>query len=202
MRITPSAPQISAVQPSQACRGHACQSFAVWCVLALMAMLCTGCAGGKVATLSTEDYILQRRGDVLTKGELSASARDTLVSLAVDPKLCREHVSTCEEALSDRQGIDDEHRLATQSEIWLQEALRMERRRSMQPGSSDELFDAYLQTARYAYAYLFFTSRQPGQRAFEDRQSQVRDYYNYAILENSGSFFSQFRRPPFFQHWR
>lgn len=159
-----------------------------------------GCAGVKVATLSTEDYILQRRGDVLTKGKLSAATRDTLVSLAIDPKLCRERVSTCELALTDRQGINDENRLAAQSEIWLQEALGMERRRSTQPGSSDELFDAYLQTARYAYAYLFFTSRQPSQRAFEDRQSQVRDYYNYAVQQATTLLFARYRSAPQAEH--
>ena len=40
--------------------------------------------------------------------------------------------------------------------------------------------DAWLEAARYAYAYLFYSGRSPSDRAFEDRQTQVRDYYNYA----------------------
>lgn len=198
----PSTPHAGVVGPQQACLEQCFRSLAVCSVLVWMVLWCTGCAGVKVATLSTEDYIAQRRGDVLTKGELSAAARDTLVSLAVDPKLCREHVGACEQALSERQGIDDEHRLAAQSEIWLQEALRMERRRATQPGSSDALFDAYLQTARYAYAYLFFTSREPGQRAFEDRQSQVRDYYNYAVQQAMTLLFERYRHAPQAVHGR
>jgi hypothetical protein len=40
--------------------------------------------------------------------------------------------------------------------------------------------DAYLEAARASYAYLFFTPRKPGERALEDRQSQVRDVFNHA----------------------
>lgn len=45
---------------------------------------------------------------------------------------------------------------------------------------SDAALDAWLEAARYAYAYLFYSGRSPSDRAFEDRQTQVRDYYNYA----------------------
>ncbi|KAG1534044.1 hypothetical protein G6F50_015674 [Rhizopus delemar] len=44
----------------------------------------------------------------------------------------------------------------------------------------DAALDAWLEAARYAYAYLFYSGRSPSDRAFEDRQTQVRDYYNYA----------------------
>lgn len=42
-----------------------------------------------------------------------------------------------------------------------------------------------MQVARQAYAYLFFTERTANQRGFEDRQTQVRDYYNLAVQEAS-----------------
>lgn len=35
---------------------------------------------------------------------------------------------------------------------------------------------------RYAYAYLFYTEREPGQRLFDNRQVQVRDFYNQALV--------------------
>ncbi|PZU34419.1 MAG: hypothetical protein DI574_13390, partial [Acidovorax sp.] len=44
-------------------------------------------------------------------------------------------------------------------------------------------------SARYAYAYLFYTTRTPGQRAFEERQTQIRDYYNYAVQKAVGNLF-------------
>ncbi len=35
---------------------------------------------------------------------------------------------------------------------------------------------------RHAYAYLFYTEREPGQRLFDNRQVQVRDFYNQALV--------------------
>ena len=60
----------------------------------------------------------------------------------------------------------------------------------------DELLDAYLQSARYAYAYLFHSPRPPAERAFEDRQTQVRDYYNYAVQQSVTRLFSHYRDAP------
>ena len=49
---------------------------------ALLLILATaGCAGVKVASVSTQDYIAQRRGDVLTTGKLSAAASEALAVL-------------------------------------------------------------------------------------------------------------------------
>jgi hypothetical protein len=49
-------------------------------------------------------------------------------------------------------------------------------------------------SARHAYAYLFFTARKPRDRAFEDRQTQVRDYYNYAVQQAITGLFSRYRQ--------
>jgi hypothetical protein len=48
-------------------------------------------------------------------------------------------------------------------------------------------------TARHAYAYLFFTARKPRDRAFEDRQTQVRDYYNYAVQQAITGLFRRYQ---------
>ncbi len=52
----------------------------------------------------------------------------------------------------------------------------------------------WIEVARYDYAYLFFTRRSPGERAFEDRQTQVRDWYNYAVQQAVTKFFDMRRR--------
>ncbi|KAA5754025.1 alpha/beta hydrolase, partial [Klebsiella pneumoniae] len=36
---------------------------------------------------------------------------------------------------------------------------------------------------RYSYAYLFSTKRQPTDRIFDNRQVQIRDFYNQAIAK-------------------
>lgn len=78
-------------------------------------------------------------------------------------------------------GIGDERRLATQAELWTTHAISLSGR---DPATmSDAAVDAWLEAARHACAYLFFTDRAPSARAFENRQTQVRDYDNYAVQQ-------------------
>lgn len=164
-------------------------------LLAIVA-LCAGCAGVKVQTVSAKDYVSERRGDVLTTGKLSTSARDVLTSLAVQPDRCQENADHCVQALIRTDGIDAERQLAALAELWLQEALRQEKQGSEDQPRFEDALGAYLQVARYGYAYLFFTSRRSDERAFEDRQTQVRDYYNFAVQQAAELFFKQFRSRP------
>ncbi len=166
--------------------------------LAIVVLLaCAGCAGVKVSSVSTQDYIAQRRGDVLTTGQLSASAREAMAVLGLSAQDCRKDRDACTSTLATMEGLDSERRLATLSEVWLMEAVAAEKRRPASQDEEDRLLDAYLQTARAAYAYLFFTPRSPSERAFEDRQAQVRDYYNYAVQQAVTRLFEQYRgRPP------
>ncbi|WP_231570367.1 triacylglycerol lipase [Achromobacter sp. RTa] len=146
-----------------------------------------------MSSVSTQDYIAQRRGDVLTTGRLSASAREAMAVLGLNAPDCRKDHDTCIQALTATEGLDSERRLATLSEAWLADALAIEKQRPVGQQDRDRLLDAYLQTARAAYAYLFFTPRSPSDRAFEDRQTQVRDYYNYAVQQAVTRLFEQYR---------
>lgn len=164
--------------------------------LLAIAALCAGCAGVKVRTVTAKDYVSERRGDMLTTGKLSTSARDVLTSLAVQPDRCQQNVDHCVQTLTHTDGIDTERQLATLAELWLQEALREGKHGSAAPSHFEDALGAYLQVARYGYAYLFFTSRRSGERAFEDRQTQVRDYYNFAVQQAAVLFFEQYRSRP------
>lgn len=42
--------------------------------------------------------------------------------------------------------------------------------------------DLLASSLRHAYAYLFYTQREPSQRLFDNRQVQVRDFYNQALV--------------------
>ena len=151
-----------------------------------------GCAGVKVTAVSNNDYLAQRRGDVLTTGNLSASAVAALQVVGSDEKRCLADLPACREALDSTTGLRDEQRLSTLAELWLKEA---------QDGgkvmAAEARTDAYLESARYAYAYLFLTTRTPSQRALEDRQTQVRDYYNFSVQQALVEVFDRYRgRPP------
>jgi pimeloyl-ACP methyl ester carboxylesterase len=164
------------------------------CAAALLA----GCAGVKVGSISPAGYLAQRRGDVLTTGRLSTSAQEVLRVIGSDPDLCRKTGPACRNALADSPGITDEQRLSALSEVWLQVALAADKGVAASPGdeaaSAATAIDAWLETARHAYAYLFFTARKPRDRAFEDRQTQVRDYYNYAVQQAITGLFRTYRR--------
>ncbi|WP_083411765.1 esterase/lipase family protein [Janthinobacterium sp. 1_2014MBL_MicDiv] len=156
------------------------------CALLCAAALLSGCAAVTVSAISPADYLQQRRGDILTTGKLSASASEVLRIIGSDIAACEANTGSCRADLARSELLSDEQRLATLSELWLESALAEEK----QVGRpSAELLAAWLESARYAYAYLFYTTRTPGQRAFEERQTQIRDYYNYAVQKAVGNLF-------------
>lgn len=160
----------------------------LWSLL-LASLLLTGCAGVKTASVSTSDYVSLRRGDVLTTGHLSADSLAALQVLGLDATNCRKEPAVCHDELSNNPGLMDEQRTATLAELWLQQALDLHA-----PEQSNDRLHAYLQTARHAYAYLFFTERFASERALEDRQTRVRDYYNYAVQEAVTRLFADNRQ--------
>lgn len=162
-----------------------------WLPLLLVCCL-TGCAGVKVNTIRNDDYLALRRGDVLTTGELSSSSRITLQVVGIEEHACRDDLSACRHRIDHNGGLADENRLSTLAELWLLEAMH-----GGLPPQSTERVNAYLESARHAYAYLFFTTRPTSLRALEDRQTQVRDYYNFAVQEALTNLFALYRgRPP------
>ena len=156
------------------------------CALLCAAALLSGCAAVTVSAISPADYLQQRRGDILTTGKLSAAASEVLRIIGSDIAACEANTGSCRADLARSELLSDEQRLATLSELWLESALAEEKQGGH---ASAELLAAWLESARYAYAYLFYTARTPGQRAFEERQTQIRDYYNYAVQKAVGNLF-------------
>ena len=158
-----------------------------WLAALLALALLAGCAGVTVSAISPARYLAERRGDVLTTGRLSEAAQEVLRVAGIPD--CRERPVACRGTLDISEGLSEEQRLSALSELWLEAALAADR-----AGAPDDAaLDAWLQTARHAYAYLFFTARRPGERAFEDRQTQVRDYYNYAVQQTVTRLFQVYR---------
>lgn len=160
-----------------------------WCLTfaLLVASLLSGCAMVTVSSLGPEQYIAMRRGDILSTGRLSAATRDTLRVAALDEGACQRNPQECIDSIATVAGINIDQRLASLAELSLQMA--MAQTPANNPSWSDAQFDLWLRTVRYAYAYLFYGQRTAGERAFEDRQTQVRDYYNYAAQELATALF-------------
>lgn len=170
-----------------------------WLPMCLSVALLSGCSVLKqfespvaVRALKTGEYITLKRGDVLTTGRPGAATLEAITVAGLDGERCAnvdKPVADCRQALADATGIGDERRLAALAELWVQQALAI----APDEAASDDGYltrlDAWLEAARHAYAYLFFTARAPGARAFEDRQTQVRDYYNLAVQEVASILF-------------
>ncbi len=175
----------------------------VWLLLAA-ALLMSGCAAVSVSSVSPALYLAERRGDVLTTGHLSGAAQEVARVAGIDD--CGEAPDSCRQALAQAEGITDEQRLSALAELWLQAALEADRPPAVAPEAPDAqpagqggdadatAVDAWLETARHAWAYLFLTRRSPGDRAFEDRQTQVRDYYNFAVQRTVTRLFHRYAR--------
>ncbi|MBC8747630.1 alpha/beta hydrolase [Paraburkholderia sp. WC7.3b] len=149
--------------------------------------LLSGCAMVTVSSQGPEQYIAMRRGDILSTGRLSAATRDTLHVVALDEITCQREPLDCINTISTVGGINTDRRLSSLAELSLQMAITNTPTHATE--WSDAQFDLWLRTARFAYAFLFLGQRTAGERAFEDRQTQVRDYYNYAVQELARALF-------------
>lgn len=139
--------------------------------------------------LSPGEYIAIKRGDILTTGALSAATAQTIRVTGLEAGACGQPSRECIQALAEIPGLSGERRLSAQAELWVQQATLLEP--ANDESASDAQIDAWLEAARHAYAYLFFTGRAPGERAFEDRQTQVRDYYNHAVQQAAIGLFQR-----------
>ena len=163
-------------------------------VMAVMALLLSsGCAMVKMKSVSATDHVALKRGDILTDGKLSALSQEALSVIGQTTSACGKDLPACRQTVATSEGLQTEQRLSTLAELWMQEALSLTPK--SKPGQAPELspaaLDAWLETARYSYAYLFFSGRTPAQRALEDRLTQVRDYYNYATEQASSVVFQR-----------
>lgn len=153
-----------------------------------LSLLLTGCTAVKVRPTDLHRHAEQRRSGVLDGGGLSASTRESLRILGLPEADCHDRPVPCLHRLRAGDGLDEERRLSALAELWLREAA------ISQPRRPTDTLDSYLEAARASYAYLFFTPRKPGERALEDRQGQVRDFFNYATERVATLLFEEARR--------
>src|SRR5512139_1369659 len=160
-------------------------------LLAALLVQLAGCALVHVKQDNPRTYDENRRGDVLTTGALSFATRNAISRLGLDPDDCVAAATPCIGALRQATLLDNDARLSALAELALSEALQADKTAA---ATDAHRVSAYLDAARYAYAYLFFGDRSPRERAFEDRQTQVRDDYNYAVERVAALMFERGRR--------
>lgn len=165
----------------------------VRCAL-VAAMAClSACAMVGVSRVNPHDSVSEQRGDVLSTGRLSDQSMQALTVVALTARDCDRAFPACVDTVLHSPGLNDEQRLSTLAELWLGQAIRADRGKGDAP-MSDPTLDAYMQAGRYAYAYLFYTRRQPSERAFELRQVRVIGFYNFAVQRAMTRFFQEVPR--------
>ena len=162
---------------------------------ALVLLLGSGCAMVKIKPVSATDYVMLKRDDILNSGHLGALSQEALAIIGLTPGECGKDLPACRAKVAGNEGLQTEQRLSTLAELWMQEALALSPKAKFgEPLQlSEQALDAWLEAARYSYAYLFFSGRSPAERALEDRLTQVRDYYNYATEQTASMVFQQVR---------
>ncbi|WP_254427280.1 alpha/beta fold hydrolase [Rhodanobacter sp. C01] len=157
----------------------------------MVGLLCLhGCAMVDVSHVKPHDYINERRADVVGAGRLSDRSVQALTVVALTVDSCQREFVTCTETVAHSPGLNDEQRLSALAELWLGKAIGTDHAKAG-AAMDDQTLDAFLQSARYAYAYLFYTARSPADRAFALRQVQVIGFYNFAVQRAVSRFFQE-----------
>lgn len=171
--------------------------------LILLGLSLSGCQVVSVKQQALGVTLANERNSILNQKKLSEASLNVLSMSGRESKACLEDPDKCVTQLKDIRQILDEQFLSTASELYLAKALalsesadcktsRFNRYHSEEEKKAEQVLyhgclDQQLvmldKSIRYSYAYLFHTKRQPKDRIFDNRQVQLRDFYNQAIAK-------------------
>ncbi len=169
----------------------------------LSSSLLAGCQIVSVKNQGINVTIANERESILTRNKLSEASLNVLSMTGREAKICSEQPDQCIQELQQIPQIQDEQLLSTSSEIYLAKALELEKsaacktstltgarseeKQRQQQATYDQCLNQQLymldKSIRYSYAYMFQSKRQPKERIFDNRQVQIRDFYNLALAK-------------------
>lgn len=169
----------------------------------LTTLTMSGCQVVSLKQQALDVTIANERNSILTQKKLSEASLNVLSMSGKEAKICMQTPDQCIADLHKIPQILDEQLLSTASELYLSKSITLsesaackisklskhksdEEQQKIQ-NSYDECLDQELEaldkSIRYSYAYLFKTQRQPQERIFDNRQVQIRDFYNQALTK-------------------
>ena len=172
-------------------------------VSALSITLLSGCQVVSVKQQAVNVTIANERNSILMQDKLSEASLNVLSMSGREAKICMDQPTSCVNELKMIPEIVDEQFLSTASELYLAKAMQLDKssactvssitkhrsedhQRQTQKTYDDcqtEQLKMLDKSIRYSYAYLFKTKRKPIDRIFDNRQVQIRDFYNQAIAK-------------------
>lgn len=169
----------------------------------LTTLTMSGCQVVSLKQQALDVTIANERNSILTQKKLSEASLNVLSMSGKEAKICMQTPDQCIADLHKIPQILDEQLLSTASELYLSKSITLsessackisklskhksdEEQQKIQ-NSYEECLDQELEaldkSIRYSYAYLFKTERQPQERIFDNRQVQIRDFYNQALTK-------------------
>lgn len=173
------------------------------CAMAISPLLLNGCQVVSVKNQKVNVTIANERDSILTRSKMSEASLNVLSMTGREAKSCTEDPDKCVTDLAQIPQIQDEQLLSTASEIYLTKALSLgessnckisifskhqsEEKQKINQQNHEKCLDQQMimldKSIRYSYGYLFKTERQPHQRIFNNRQVQIRDFYNQSLAK-------------------
>ena len=167
-----------------------------------------GCQVVSVKNQALNVSIANERDSILTRKKMSEASLNVLSMTGREAEICTNDPKTCISELKKIPQIQDEQLFSTASEVYLTRALALgnssqcnlsiinkyqsEEIQKSNQQTYNQCLDQQLglldQSIRYSYAYLFKTKRQPSDRIFDNRQVQIRDFYNQALAKMVTSY--------------
>lgn len=162
-----------------------------------------GCQVVSVKQQAFNVTISNERDSILTRDKISEASLNILSMTGREAKICSNDPTSCLSDIEQIPQIPNEQFFSTASELYLAKAMSLEKSSECKSKiTQDKVLSAKQEeklnaqnsciqqemqmldrSIRYSYAYLFKTERHPDQRIFDNRQVQVRDFYNQAIAK-------------------
>lgn len=169
----------------------------------LSTLMLSGCQVVSVKNQALNVTIANERESILSRNKLSEASLNVLSMTGREAKICSEDPENCVNEIKTIPQIQDEQLLSTASELYLAKAIALEKssnckigilskhtseeKQKIQKDNLNKCLDQQLlmldKSIRYSYAYMFNTKRGPQDRIFDNRQVQLRDFYNQGIAK-------------------
>lgn len=174
-------------------------------------LLVSGCQVVNVKQQAFNVTISNERDSILTRDKLSEASLNVLSMTGREAKSCMDDPTACLADLQQIPQIPQEQLFSTASELYLAKAKQLENSSACKshPKAEENPSEKHQhqqklhtdciqqegamldRSIRYSYAYLFHSNREPQQRIFDNRQVQIRDFYNQAIAKIASAYPAQ-----------
>lgn len=163
----------------------------------------TGCQVVSVKNQALNVSIANERESIISRSKLSEATLNVLSMTGREAKLCTETPEQCVQEIKEIPQILDEQLYSAASELYLAKAIELssssackigvlsstksEEKQAIEKKNYESCLKMQLRmldrSIRYSYAYMFKTQRAPQDRIFDNRQVQIRDFYNQSIAK-------------------